>query len=44
MTKSEKNKIIKWADSVSDKELEKEYYDTAFETLGTQVDDMYDLG
>ena len=44
MIKSEKNKIIKWADSVSNEELEKAYYDTVFSSLGSQCDDMYDLG
>ena len=44
MTKSEKNKITKWADSVSDAELEKAYYDTVFSSLGSQCDDMYELG
>lgn len=44
MIKSEKNKIIKWADSVSNEELEKAYYDTVFSSLGSQCDDMYELG
>lgn len=44
MTKLEKNKITKWADSLSDEELEKAYYDTVFSSLGSQCDDMYELG
>lgn len=44
MTKSEKNKIIKWADNATDEELEKAYYDTLFSSLGSQCDDMYELG
>lgn len=44
MTKSEKNEIIKWSNSVSNEELEKTYYDTVYDTLGTQIDDMYELG
>ena len=34
MTKSEKHRIIKWANALTDKELEKEYYHAAFDTLG----------
>ena len=44
MTKSEKNEIIKWSNSVSNEELERTYYDTVYDTLGTQIDDMYELG
>ena len=44
MTKSEKNEIIKWSNTVSNEELERTYYDTVYDTLGTQIDDMYELG
>lgn len=44
MTKSEKDNIIKWSNSVSNKELERIYYDTVFDTLGTQTDSMFELG
>lgn len=44
MTKSEKNEIIKWSNTVSNEELERTYYDTVSNTLGTQIDDMYELG
>lgn len=44
MTKKEKNEIIKWANSVSNEELETEYYSTVFNSLGSQIEDMYDLG
>ena len=44
MTKSEKNKIIKWTNTLTDKELEKEYYDTVFDTLGSQAEAMYEQG
>lgn len=44
MTKSEKNEIIKWSNAVSNEELERTYYDTVYDTLGTQIDDMYELG
>ena len=40
MTKSEKNKIIKWINTLTDEELEKEYYDTVFDTLGSQAEEM----
>ena len=43
MTKSEKNEIIKWSNTVSNEELERTYYDTVYATLGTQIDDMYEL-
>ena len=42
MTKSEKNEIIKWSNTVSNEELERTYYDTVYTTLGTQIDDMYE--
>ena len=44
MTKSEKNRIIKWANALTDKELEKEYYRAAFDTLGSQAEEMYERG
>ena len=44
MTKSEKNKIIKWTNTLTDDELEKEYYDAVFDTLGSQAEEMYERG
>ena len=44
MTKSEKNKIIKWTNTLIDEELEKEYYDAVFDTLGSQAEEMYERG
>ena len=44
MTKSERNQIIKWANTLTDEELEEEYYDAAFETLGSQAEEMYERG
>ena len=44
MTKSEKNKIIKWTNTLTDEELEKEYYDAVFDTLGSQAEEMYERG
>lgn len=44
MTKSEQNQIIQWASTLTDEELEKEYYRVAFDTLGSQAEDMYERG
>lgn len=44
MTKSEKNKIIKWASTLTDSELEKEYYRAVYDTLGSQAEEMYERG
>ena len=44
MTKSEKNKIIKWANTLTDDELEKEYYRTVYDTLGSESEIMYERG
>ena len=44
MTKSERNKIIKWAGTLTDEQLEDEYYDAVFDCLGSKTEDMYELG
>ena len=44
MTKSEKNSIIKWAKTLTDDELEKEYYRAVYDTLGSQAEAMYEQG
>nr|WP_142411451.1 hypothetical protein [Clostridium sp. Marseille-P7770] len=44
MKKSEKNEILKWAATKSDARLEKEYYDGVYDSLGTLVDGMIELG
>ena len=44
MKKSERNDIIKWANSLSDEELENEYYDLVYRWPSSQTDSMYDLG
>lgn len=44
MTKSERNQIIKWTNTLTDEELEKEYYDAVFDTLGSQAEAMYEQG
>lgn len=44
MTKSERNKIIKWANALTDEELEAQYYDAIFDSLGSETEEMYELG
>lgn len=44
MTKSERNRIIKWASTLTNEELEKEYYNAVFDTLGSQAEEMYERG
>lgn len=44
MRKTEKSAIIEWVNSHTDEELEKEYYDAVFDSLGSQVEKMYELG
>ena len=44
MTKKEKNDIIKWASTLTDEQLEKEYYDAVFDTLGSEAEEMYERG
>ena len=44
MTKPERNQIIKWANALTDDELEKEYYRAVYDTLGSQAEAMYEQG
>ena len=44
MTKSERNQIIKWANSLTDDELEAEYYRAVWDTLGSQAEKMHERG
>ena len=44
MKKSEKNALMKWAESLTDEELEKEYYNAVNDCLGSQTEEMYELG
>lgn len=44
MKRSERNAIINRTKSMSDEELEKEYYDSVFDSLGSQTEEMYELG
>ena len=44
MKKSERNAIVEWAKSVTDEELKKEYYDAVYNSLGSEAEQMYELG
>ena len=44
MNKREYAKLKKWTDTLTDEQLEKEYYDAMFETLGSQAEEMYERG
>lgn len=44
MTKKERNQIVKWANSLTNEELEKEYYDAVFDSLGSEAEEMYERG
>ncbi|MGM9527903.1 MAG: hypothetical protein ACI3UZ_06125 [Oscillospiraceae bacterium] len=44
MTRTEKVHFIKWARSLSNSELEKEYYDASFACLGSVAEAMYERG
>ena len=42
--RSEKNSLVKWANALSEKELNDEYYEAVYDSLGSQTDKMYELG
>lgn len=44
MTRTEKTHFVKWAKSLSDEELEKEFYDATFACLGSEAEEMYERG
>ena len=44
MRLKERNELIKWANNLSDEKLEDEYYDAAFDSLGSITEKMYNLG
>lgn len=44
MTEREKNRIIKKVETLTDEELEHEYYDSVFNCLGSECEEMYERG
>lgn len=44
MTRTEKAHFVKWANSLSDEELEKNYYEVTFDCLGSVAEEMYEYG
>ena len=44
MNKREFTKLKKWADTLTDEQLKKEYYDAVFDSLGSQTEEMYERG
>lgn len=44
MTKKQRNEIIKWASTLTNDQLENEYYDAVYDSLGSQTEEMYELG
>lgn len=44
MKRSDKNALLKWAGNLTDEELEDEYYRSVLDSLGSQIDEMYELG
>lgn len=41
MKLTERNELIKWANNLSDEQLEDEYYDAVFDSLGSTAEKMY---
>ena len=39
-----KKQLVKWVNILSDKELKDKYYATVYDSLGSQTDEMYELG
>ena len=44
MTKTEKQALVALMRKFSDDELEREYYDTVFASLGSEAEEMYERG
>lgn len=42
MTRTEKVHFVKWANSLSDAELEKNYYESVLDCLGSEAEEMYE--
>ncbi len=44
MNKREYAKLKKWTDTLTDEQLKKEYFDALYDSLGSQTEEMYELG
>lgn len=44
MKKADKDALLKWAATLNDEQLEKEYYDSVFDACGSQTEEMYEYG
>ena len=44
MTKKEKNDIIRWVNTLTNEQLEKEYYDSVMDCLGSEAEEIYERG
>jgi hypothetical protein len=44
MTKKERNQIIEWANTLTNEELETEYYNNVWDCLGSDAELMYERG
>lgn len=44
MNKGEYAKLKKWADTLTDEQLKKEYYDSVFDSLGSETEEIYERG
>jgi hypothetical protein len=44
MKRRERIQLTKWADKLSDKDLEDAYYDAVYDCLGSKTEKMYELG
>lgn len=40
MKLKERNSLVKWANTLSDKELKDKYYAAVYDSLGSQTDEM----
>lgn len=41
---NEKKELLRWAESLSNEELENEYYNAVYDSLGSQCESMYEFG
>lgn len=44
MTRTEKNRIVKWARGLTDEELKEQYYKAVYDSLGSEAEEMYERG